>query len=279
MNSNEELYERLLEAFPVDLLRDYFELPGKKEEVIAKIVNNHIISDIDNFIYGHYGHLHQHIYNRELSKTIDTSKKDIIHGKLLNHKHTSTKGEWIYLHKTRYQYWDTKSSTYEYLEFLIPVKIKIKGKTMSVSYNTLSRDIKVYFQHTIFPTKSPDIAEDVIGDFKNNYSGVVFLLDLNKGIKYLWENDYLDGMVVQNRKAKSIRRDRMDENFLYKVAYPKDWDNLMLTPIQKTRFKVLKEIDMEHFECNPTTGYLNIGLFSQDADTIDDLLNLILKYN
>ena len=148
-----------------------------------------------------------------------------------------------------------------------------------MSYNTLARDIKTYFSHAVFPLRASNLEEEITDDIRSNYSKPILKFDLNKGIKYLWDKDYIDGLVVKNRKSKSIRQDRMDENYMYKKSYPTDWKALMGMPIQKSKFKVIKKGGLNHFESNPSIGFIGVTIHSDSANDVDNLITLILKHN
>lgn len=279
MNSRNELLGRTLEAFSVNLLKDYFEESGKKEDIIKSIVQNSSEDDIKKFICEHFNLLHLTINVFELNKKIPSTISKIMDGECLHFNSSTMVSEWIYLHKTFVHYYDTKKRTTDKLEFLIPVRIFNKGKKLIVYQNTFQRNINSYFEYDIFLERAVnDIG--VIENIKHNCNSTLFNLDLNKGIKYLWLNDYLDAMHVKSRQSKSIRQDRMDENYLYKACYLERWKELMNTPIQQTKFKSLSpHISLDHFDCNPSTGNLGVSFHPNSEDDTTDLLNLILKHN
>ena len=128
MNTTSNLYGRLLEGFPVTLLRSYFKVVGTKDKVISLILAKFTFKEIDDFTCASFGFLHQHIYIREVSAKLPSGITKLMSGKLLAHSSASRKSIWHYLHKGRIQYYDTVTGNRENLEFLIPVKIENRGE-------------------------------------------------------------------------------------------------------------------------------------------------------
>lgn len=281
MNSRKDLLGRLLDAFPISILKEKFELDGLKDIVIDEIVNGFNEDQIKEFIVDNFNILHQHINILEINQKIPPAIKKLMDGELLIHIPGINVSEWVYFHKAIIRYYDTNSEKSEIMEFMIPVKITNRGKIIIVHHNTFARDIKSYFEYPIYIDRMGSPENEILENIKHNYNKPMFKLDLNKGIKYLWENDFIDAVLVKNRQAKSIRQERMDENYTYKKSYPKDWEDLMKTPIQKTKFLSLnrQEISLHHFDCNPSTGYIGSSIHAETVDEIKDLLKLILRYN
>ncbi len=280
MNSINELYTRLLEGFPVKELKSYFGVSGTKIEIVKYIVANHDHEHINKFICDCFGYIHQHVNIYEVNKKIPVSTKDVLSGKCILYESNSVNATWIYLIKTKVLFYSTHTTQEEELHFLLPVKIENKGKKLIVRFNTFARDINTYFDYTVYPKRIGSIEYFIFDDFKNYISQVIFKLDLNKGVKKLWETDYFDGLIVKNKNSKSIRQERMDEDFTFKKQYPKEWKSLMKTPIQKTRFAILKKkLSIKHFECNPSTGSLGFNVHPEFEGDISKLISLILKNN
>ena len=280
MNSKEELLERTLEAFPHDLLKHHFDVDGKKDETVKKITQQNSSEIVKEFLCDFFNFLHLNISVYELNSKIPKSVKKIMNGECIKFKSSKKYKEWIYLHKTTIDFYDTKEGKSNSIEFLIPVKIINKGKKLIIYQNIFKRDINSYFEQTIFLEKRKNIELGVIDNIKHHYNKSIFILDLNKGVKYLWEKDFIDAKVVKHRESKSIRQDRMDEDYLYKASYPDEWEDLMKTPIQKTKFKSLSsDISLDHFDCNPSTGFVGVSFHPNSDDEIVSLINLILKYN
>jgi hypothetical protein len=280
MNTKEKLYSRLLESFPVKVLKDSFNLEGAKKNVIIDVLKSNSYALIDNFVKKNFGFTHQHVVVLEMSSLIKSSQNRLLNGSKIFSNFTKRTSSWVYLHNTKLTYFDTLIGIEKELEFLIPVKIETSNKVMKVYYNTLARDISSYFKHKIYPNRAGNLEEEIINEIKLNLIQTIFKYDLNKGVKFLWENDYIDAVVVKNKKSKSVKVERMDESFTFKVQYPKDWVNIMLTPIQKTKFVGIKGVDgMKMFDIDPTKGVLSVSSFSDYENSVENLLDLILQNN
>lgn len=242
--------------------------------------NNTDIS-IQKFVNDNFNLLHQHIRVYEINHRISSSFKKIMDGECINYAHNTNTTEWTYLHKTQVHYYDTDKDSKAHIEFLVPVRILNRGKKLLIQYNTFARDIKSYFNYTIYVDRMGNPENEIMENINHNFSNPIFKLDLNKGVKYLWENDVIDAVIVKNRESKSIRQERMDESFTYKKSYPDAWVDLMKTPIQKTRFISLiqSKIPLNHFECNPSDGFVGVSIHANTNNEVIDLLNLILRHN
>ncbi|UBZ08146.1 hypothetical protein LDL76_05405 [Salegentibacter mishustinae] len=280
MNSKEELLERTLDAFPHELLKHHFNVEGKKNDTIQKITEQNSDKIIKKFFCDFFNYLHLNISVFELNSNIPQSIKKLMNGECIRFKNTNKYKEWIYLHKTAIDFYDTEERKSNSIEFLIPVKIINRKKKLIIYQNIFKRDINSYFEQPIFQEKRKSVELGVIDNIKHHYDKSMFILDLNKGVKYLWEKDFIDAKVVKHRESKSIRQDRMDEDYLYKASYPEEWKELMKSPIQKTKFKSLtSDISLDHFDCNPSTGFVGVSFHPNSEDDIIDLINLIIKHN
>lgn len=280
MNSNSDLLSRTLESFPRDLLSSYFGEDGIKEEIIKSILKKFKASDIENFIVEFFNLLHLSIKVFEINKSIPSSVKDLMHSKKIFHLANKKYSEWVYLFRTEIQYYNKNTGNDDILEFYIPVKIINQGKKLIIYQNIFSKDISKYFKDKIYIDRRSNPEGKIIEEIKTNIGQHPYPLDLNKGIKELWKNDYIDARDVKNRNAKSFDQVRMDQQFLYKKAYPKEWKALMATPLQKTNYKSIStQIKVDHFYCDATNGELQISYFSNEKSDVPDLLNEILKHN
>lgn len=281
MNSQKELEKRLLEGFSASILRSHFNEDGNKNDVISNILKTKNSSQIESFVSDKFGTLHQHIYLLEKnSKNISSISNLLTGGKCIFKNIGTSKGKWVFLYKIDLSYFCTQTNQTQKLLFLVPVKIEATSKKLILFFNTLARDLKSYFNYQIYPNRMPNLETIILDDLKSNISQTLYPLDLNKGIKYLWTIDYLDAFSVRNKKSKSMKQERMDENFTFKKQYPQEWKNIMLTPIEKTKFVCLKSKPfVERFECNPNKGFISVTSYSEFDISVNKLVSLILKNN
>jgi hypothetical protein len=281
MNGQKELEERLLEGFSASILRSHFSIDGTKKNVIDSILRTKSSKQIESFVANKFGTLHQHIYALEKSsKMFSPSANLLTKGKCLYKNVGAASGKWIYLYNIDLSYYCTQTFKIQNLSFLLPVKIESTPKRVLLYFNTLARDLKSYFNYQVYPNRTPNLENIILDDLKSNLVQTLFPLDLNKGIKELWKVDYLDALSVRNKKSKSMRQERMDEDLTFKKQYPNEWSDIMLTPIQKTKFISLKSKPfVERFECNPSIGFIGITSYSEFDVDVNKLVSLILKNN
>lgn len=283
MNSERNLLKRLLKAYPVKVLKDVFNITGlSQNEVIEEILNSNSTLVIKNFAFTNFSFLRQHVYIYDISGVMDnawTCDEDLLH----NQNIISANNKIINLLFTaRYEVFNVGIAGLTEVLFFTPVQIKIINTKLIISINIQERDVSSLFSTSTFLTKKDMLDDEIINHIVQRMPLTTSLTqtDLNRGIKQLWEEDFIDAAFVKFKKARSTSTEVMDEDFTLKVNMPVEYARLLNEPLQKNVFKILGSEDIiSHFTTEPTVGKLSFTKFPENINSIPELVNLILSKN
>lgn len=285
MNSKRDLYYRLLKGFPVASLKSHFnEKINLQRDLINKVLDSNSYSIINDFVFQNFNFLKQHIYFFESNNTINIAPwkpfpSSYIGNYTINNKPTSNS-----LLEVNYKVFDIKVGAEVDFNFLVPIQIrKIKSYTI-ISINTLERDLSSYFSYKVFVnSKTGKKDKDILQQIKDSLSGgtSIIPLDLNKGIKHLWEIDKVDAKQVQFKNSNSKRTEVMDEDGLYKKVYPSEYQNIKNKPLDRNVFKILDNIDgkIDIFTADASKGIITISNYPKSASSVFNIVDEIINNN
>lgn len=284
-NSDLEIKKRLLKAFSVDSLKMVFNLTHSKERqagLINNIVNSHNASILNNIIFDNFSLLKQYVYTYETNLVLNDNWLDK-HPNFINHQLISNSHSiFNLLIPIKYIGYNQTKKYMDEFDFLVPVQLHRRKKILTIHINILERDIS-----TITPDKiigaSRNINDDIILADIIKFANPILLYkyDLNKGIKKLWEDDEIEAIKVKFKKEKSTSQEIMDESNLgIKKEMPKEYAELIKTPLRHTTFRLIKQKNLVNFfVIDPTTGIFNFSVFPPYSEGINDLIDLVLSNN
>lgn len=273
---------RLLESFPVRIMKHHFGISElKREALIKEIIKTFSEANILNFCFDSFGYLKQHIYivspNKEIkSNWIPVPENFVSTISLNGKKHHNL------MFTVVYDVFNATKNKKEHINFYLPVQIRKFENYLVLSINILERSLSNYTgDNLIVLTKRLD--ENVYIDRikKSLPKDITFVSsDLNKGIKSLWEEDYVDAAYVKFKKSKSTSTETMDETNTVKVIYPEIYKKIMASPIDKEVLNVLhKGEGIRRFSIEPSRGKISVNRFSENDTAVIELVNLILSKN
>jgi len=284
INSQTEINKRLLKSFSVNALKEVFNLTGstERQEGLLQVITSSNSEDIIyDEIFKHFSLLKQHIYLYEFKGAFNDNWLDK-HPNIFS-KVAVSKSNYIYnlLIPVTYEAYNKSLGVNVEFKFLVPVQI-IRKKTILIFHiNILERDISTITTDKILGA-TRDLNDAKILDDIIKYANPiqVFRYDLNRGIKYLWENDEIDALKVKFKNAKSISHEVMDEQNLVKKEYPAKYKELIKQPLHQTTFRVLIQQNLVHyFTVDATLGTFNFYVYPKHLNGINDLIDLVLKNN
>jgi len=274
------MYKRLLDSLPVNKLKEWSNQTGTKNEVIEHIYDHETIQSINNYISMNFGHLHQSgfLFTTQtavnIGNTVFPTFSNIYNGNSGNFQ------ERIYLKTIQLPYYDSESDSRETLNFFVPIRILNNGRVVRIFIHTIGRNVKSYFDHEVFPTGRVSIEDDILEEVRIAIGQELIPKDINSGVKHLWRNDYIDGYLVKNKRALSLKTEVMDENNTFKDSYPDEFEDLMLTPLRRTKFRYNGPDEIvAKFDINASVGHIVINRHSEGDNDMDTLINLILANN
>lgn len=283
-NSNSKIITRLLQAFSVNDLREIFSIDSSirmQKDVIYNILKGHDEKNVIKLLFSNYNLLKQHIYFYDIQGTVPN---ELYSGHpFLNEIITKSKNHKIYyfIFKENFGIYNIDVNQIQNITFSRPVKVEIKGTKAIISINILERDISSIIKAKAVNVNRKSNDNDILNSLITSDTSIFFLKeDLNKGIKYLWKNDFIDAYKVKYKKSKSTSSETMDEDNLIKKQMPEIYNEIMKSPLDITVFKYLKSDDfVKHFTANPRDGILSFNTFPTSKDGIEAIIKLIVQNN
>jgi hypothetical protein len=285
MNSNRNLLKRLLRLFPIKIVKEYFNEAGNATDAIEAITGSHTPQQIKDFVKNSYLITRQHIYLFHLGQTFSQTQMADFPFKIEFESHLNGEHFYFCLPIIKYDITLYNPLAEDELKFLQPVIIKIKNRTVTIHFTKIEKTVSSYYaldRLAIRRSQTKNEIENIdkITNFLTDEFGLT-KLDVNKGVKHLWDNDFIDGRKVQWRKNSSIATETMDEDFTFKEKYPIEYNVLTTQPLAKTLFKYLKDDDYlcSAFDSDPSSGHINIPKFPKNANQVIDVITEILTNN
>jgi hypothetical protein len=103
--------------------------------------------------------------------------------------------------------------------------------------------------------------------------------DLNKGVKKLWEDSYLESTRSNFKKQFSTSSETMDEEKGIKEHYPELYAIMQKAPLYTTIFEVKDDNStVESFSADPSHGIIGFTSYSAKGDT-DAIIKKIISNN
>jgi hypothetical protein len=109
-------------------------------------------------------------------------------------------------------------------------------------------------------------------------------LDVNKGVKSLWESKAVDAPRVKFKKAQSTNTVDMDDGKGLRDTDPEAFKDIISRPLLNTNFKsepAPEDPEKTHkiFQVNPTFGRLAFTSYTDDPGDTDAVIKSILENN
>lgn len=284
INSESEILTRILQAFSVNDLKEAFNIDSSirlQKDVIYNVLKGNNEKNIKNLLFKNYSLLKQHIYFYELQGKI--SDNLFWNHPFLYNTEIKQRGHKIFqfLFVEQYGIFNIDSGKIQNITFHRPVKVEIKGLKAIISINILERDLGSILNAKTINVNRKSNDNDILNSLTTFDKSVFFIKeDLNKGIKFLWANDYIDAYKVKFKKSKSTSSETMDEDHMVKKQMPDLYKEIMKSPLDITVFKYLKSDEyVKHFTANPREGIISFNTFPSTIKGIDEIIKLIVKNN
>tara|TARA_R110002049_G_scaffold240328_1_gene413696 strand:- start:6804 stop:7583 length:780 start_codon:yes stop_codon:yes gene_type:complete len=255
----------------------------RQDELIRLIVDRFSKKDIQSFVFESFGFLHQHVF--VFDSNVPILKVSL--GKISNFKTITTVNgiEYFnYLFEIKYDYFSPRLNGKDELIFHCPIRITLYRDKLILMINTIERNITNYFKTPIYSLGKNIDENDIINTIKQDLPKGTSLIttDLNKGVKKLWNDDFIDAIYSRYKRTKSTSTEVMDEDNLLKFTYPDRYKEIVKAPIDKTIFLVIannvKDI-VYRFSIEPRMGKTSITRFSDGLNDIDNLIKKIIDNN
>jgi hypothetical protein len=265
---------RLLELFPAADLRSVFQAKGTKAEIcFAAAANNNAANNkrIGEFVDNQFGCCKLHVYVFSYAKPI-AIPQSIADGERVSQdgKHA------LYLSRVKYAVMLRNPPEETTLEFLWPVKIELLAKYLVVRFIVLEKNASSYFDRPTYVAGKSLTEKTVLAGIQ---TAALVPADLNKGVKKLWEDSYLESTRSNFKKQFSTSSETMDEEKGIKEHYPELYAIMQKAPLYTTIFEVKDDNStVESFSADPSHGIIGFTSYSAKGDT-DAIIKKIISNN
>jgi len=271
--------KRLLNLLPVANLREVFESKKAKKEDIceaeAEKTGTAQMKRIAEFVDTYLGCCKQHVY----VFSHDGSPKlpdNIVDGeKVLDADGSHA----LYLSRAKYTVVLRNPLEEETLEFLWPISVELRHSAdkdyLLVRFVVLEKNVSSYFDRPAYIASRSIKEETVLAGI----AGDLLAADLNKGIKKLWHDGYIECTRSRFKKKYSMSSEMMDEEKGIKEYYPELYEIMRKSPLYTTLFDVIEDGNsIDSFSADPTHGIIGFSSYSEKGDT-DAILAKIISNN
>lgn len=267
--------KRLLELFPIANLREAWAYKGTKQEICyaaAADTSEAQISKIVNFVDDNFSSCKQHVYvfahNGEAQLPTEIADGEIV----LQRNGTNA----LYLARVKYVVVLRDPLEETTLEFLWPVRVDLSPSYLTVRFIVLEKNTSSYFQRPAYVAGKSLVEKTVLAGFQN---GQLVPADLNRGIKKLWADGYIESTRSNFKKQYSTSTETMDEERGIKEHYPDLYAIMQESPLYTTLFDVNDDQNgVETFSADPSHGIVGFTSYSTKGDT-DAIIDKIISSN
>lgn len=294
MNTARELRYRLLRLFPVAVVKQYFEPAGRTQyEMLEEITSGTTAEEINSFCFDNFGFTKQHIYLFQIGRfqidRLDAVDDLLPTAELISKSKTAGTVRYSYLFSHTYDLAGIEESTRTFRElhllFNQPIMIEITSASMKISLTIVEKNPESYLNgFKVYQAKRRMEDEDIVGSVMlrmADFSGAPPVpLDINRGIKHLWNHDLIDAVSIKYKKENSMAAEVMDEDMTFKNKYPEDFRKVLTAPLRKNTFRFLR--DAEHycdFVADPTAAILSFNKYPKEQNQISNVVSKILSHN
>lgn len=288
MNTSTDLLIRLLELFPVKLVKDFSGSKKGADDLAEDVVANHAPKTIENFAFDSINNTRQHIHIFNLDKKYVYNKITAANCPLKFVKEiSSTQHSCQFACYSIVEFKGVLLNPSEdvTIKFYQPFLVTLRDKHLIIQATMLEKNISSYIHKTrrFLLASKKNVEEESVElirfFFEPPYE--VTLCDLNKGIKKLWHDKIIDARKTQSKKGKSVSMETMDEDFTLREQYPEAYEEVIKRPLHKHIFQYMLPDDqiINHFTVDPIDGKIHIPLFPKNPLQVETVINKILSGN
>ncbi len=289
MNDIKAIIYRLLKLFPVAIIKENFETRSKvQNDILTEISEYYSSQKVFDFITSNLNYSKQHIYlfhnPMEFSKAmqydfLSASRilRDSVDGKNI---------DYLFVDQV-YDIITDSTNGIEKLElrFKQPLMIEISSNFIILKLTILERNPSSYLSdYDVIKYKRRLDDNELVDSFKEHFlmkfNTTLNHVDINKGIKYLWNSNMIDAVFVKYKREKSISTEVMDESYTFKQQYPIQFNEVLQSPLKKHGFRFLTDHDVYcDFSADPSNGTVSIHKYPTNKNQIENVIREIIRNN
>lgn len=290
MNNETDLLFRLLRLFPVSVIKENFETENRvQNSMINEIIRNYPTEVIINFAVQNFSFTKQHVYffhsnGNNFRADHGFNPENLRNSTVENEIRTDT-----YLIRQRYNLVVTSIQNDNIsrlnLDFFQPFQIVISPTSFYIRLTILERNPNSYLEDYEVIRYSRENDDDIqiseiCNYFQDNLNFGSVVLDINRGVKSLWQNDLIDAISVKYKRDTSVATEVMDENYTFKTQYPERYNEVMASPLRRHTFRFLNNNeDYCDFMTDPSAGTLSFNKYPSNLNQISNVISAILRNN
>jgi hypothetical protein len=271
---------RLLEFFPAPKLKaEWVGLKGlKKSDVCEAIAKTKDHARITSFVKENFAHCRKHV----LILSRDNKESDPLAAlppsELLG---TMPGGITFHISSVPYSVYLLDPIEKTTVDVLWPIKIEQRDDITLVHTFVLERDPANYSGRPLLKATREFDEKKLASDLaKLGLPG----LDLNKGVKTLWDSKAVDAPKVKFKSAQSTNTVDMDDGKGLRDTDPEAYKQVVSKPLLNTNFRPKEdpedpEKNLNIFQVNATFGRLGFTSYTDDPGDTDAIVKAILENN
>jgi hypothetical protein len=275
--SSKEDVQLLLELFPLSALKsNWTHFKGNKQDICEKVAEAGDSARVASFVAANFARCKQHIYAFQPADDAPNDFRRVLPN--VDVLADSENGGTVFLGVSKYTVLLRDPFSMEEIELLWPMRFQQTDRATILSFVILERDVRPLFDREVVNVRRHLDEKDII--LQINAAGHM-PLDLNKGVKRLWREDYMDAFRSKFKKARSTTTEAMDREQGIKATNRDLYDEMMVLPMFETLFRTNGNGDraLDVFQINPSAGSLRMMRYSDGASGSDELVQRILQKN
>jgi hypothetical protein len=150
-----------------------------------------------------------------------------------------------------------------------------------VRFVVLEKNIGAYVDGRPFVTVGRSTDEkEILQALERTFKGTLKRCDLHKGVKKLWDDDFMDATRTQYLKPQATTTEVMNPKKGIKKDTPDLYATLKKVTLMKTLFEVnRKGFSVTAFSVDPTKGDMGFPRYSEIKGDTDHVVDEILRHN
>lgn len=277
---------RLLNIYPVDLLKAEFDVQGRrKEDVIETIIKKASEQEVLKFSKGNQDVTRQHVFIFENKpQTLRGFPKPALSDYVpVFTKYERERIEEFYAIEVEYTVVVGPPYRDLTLKFLWPVSVLAETQYTRVTFTILEKNVDAYLgtNERAINTKRNLDEESILSVLISSLPDTLALAraDINKGVKKLWADDKIDSVASRWKEARLTMTSTMDKKYLLKRDEPEKYKDAIKAPLLKTLFVALTKDDFPaQFAVEPSEGELMLNRFVNTGE-VENVVRAILAAN
>ena len=238
------------------------------------------LNDIREFVRINFGRLHQHvhIFERDPANGQAQSPGTVFGAGPFAVAAEGDESHYFYLLPLTYALVLDGPLQHHDLLFAWPLKLVVAPAHVRIHFTIMAKSPQAHVEEgrAVLKSTRRQTERDLLAEF----SGLGLPLDLNRGIKNLWDADVFDAPDVQYKRARATSKEVMDEAFTVKQHDPKLYAALENNPLYQTTFQFMGEDPcIKYLVVDPTQGMLGFRRYSFSNDCVDNVIGRLLAAN